>query len=63
MNQDELSRVQDFRQLKKQILNPPSKVAGALIMAIGMDYELTFSVGQGTVSDFYPNDRADLNGA
>ena len=37
------------------------RLHGALIMTIELDYELTFSVGQRTVSDFYPNDRADLN--
>jgi hypothetical protein len=26
MNEDELSRLKEFRQLKKQILNPPSRV-------------------------------------
>jgi len=62
MDETELSRVKEFRQLKKQIPNPPSKV----LYTSNYRLQRTDVTSHSTVSPvcgcgFDQNDRADIN--
>jgi hypothetical protein len=62
MNEDELSRLKEFRQLKKQIPNPPSKVLCSSDYGLQRgDVTSLSTVIPGCGHGFDQNDRADIN--